>query len=159
MRSETSLIQTIGRAARNSEGKVILYADQMTGSLERAISETKRRRDIQIAYNTKHGITPKTILKKIQDITQQMESKHGKAVAAELELDIDLFKKASKAGKAGKSKLSKLTDEERDLAVYEKIVKIKEKEMNHAVKELDFETAAILRDEIVVLRERMDKNS
>ena len=155
LRSETSLIQTIGRAARNSEGKVILYADQMTGSLERAISETKRRRDIQIAYNTKHGITPKTILKKIQDITQQMESKHGKAVAAELELDIDLFKKASKAGKAGKSKLSKLTDEERDLAVYEKIVKIKEKEMNHAVKELDFETAAILRDEILVLRERM----
>ena len=84
-----------------------------------------------------------------------MESRHGKAVAAELELDIDLFKKASKAGKSGKGKLAKLSDAERDAAVYEKIIKIKEKEMNGAVKELDFETAAILRDEILVLRERM----
>ena len=155
LRSETSLIQTIGRAARNSEGKVILYADQMTGSLERAIGETKRRRDIQIAYNTKHGITPKTILKKIQDITQGMESKHAKAVNTELDLDIELFKKASKAGKGSKSSLSKLSDEERDSKVYEKIIKIKEKEMTGAVKNLDFETAAILRDEIMILRERM----
>ena len=141
LRSETSLIQTIGRAARNSEGKVILYADHMTGSLDRAMSETKRRRDIQIAYNKEHGITPKTILKRIKDITEGMETKHEKAVNAELELDIQLFEKATKKGKKG---------------VYEKIVKIKEKEMQKAVKELDFETAAILRDEIVVLRKRMD---
>ena len=161
LRSETSLIQTIGRAARNSEGKVILYADKMTGSMEKAIGETNRRRSIQIAYNTKHGITPKTILKQIKDITQQMESKHGKAVNAELDLDIDLFKKTMKGGlkntKDGKkSKLSELSDEERNKVVYEKIIKIKEKEMTHAVKELDFETAAILRDEIMVLRERMN---
>src|SRR5436853_1144864 len=63
LRSETSLIQTIGRAARNVEGRVILYADSMTGSMERAINETNRRRTIQVAYNTKHGITPKTIQK------------------------------------------------------------------------------------------------
>ncbi len=157
LRSETSLIQTIGRAARNSEGKVILYADKLTGSMERAIGETNRRRGIQLAYNKAHGITPKTILKTIKDITQQMESKHAKAVNSELELDIELFKKGVKTGKGSKSKLAKLSDEERDLAVYEKIIKIKEKEMNSAVKELDFETAAILRDEIVVLRERMEK--
>ena len=141
LRSETSLIQTIGRAARNSEGKVILYADHMTGSLDRAIGETTRRRNIQIAYNKEHGITPKTILKRIKDITEGMETKHEKAVNAELELDIQLFEKATKKGKKG---------------VYEKIVKIKEKEMQKAVKELDFETAAILRDEIVVLRKRMN---
>ncbi|MBP6884290.1 MAG: excinuclease ABC subunit UvrB [Candidatus Pacebacteria bacterium] len=157
LRSETSLIQTIGRAARNSEGKVILYADKLTGSMDRAIGETNRRRSLQIEYNKKHGITPKTILKTIKDITQQMESKHAKAVNSELELDIEMFKKAVKVGKGTKSKLSKLSDEERDKAVYEKIIKIKEKEMNSAVKELDFETAAILRDEIVVLRTRMEK--
>jgi excinuclease ABC subunit B len=140
LRSETSLIQTIGRAARNSEGKVILYADHMTGSLDRAIGETKRRRDIQIAYNKEHGITPKTILKRIKDITEGMETKHDKAVNAELALDIEIFEKATKKGKKG---------------VYEKIVKIKEKEMQKAVKELDFETAAILRDEIGVLRKYM----
>ena len=94
LRSEVSLIQTIGRAARNSEGRVILYADNITGSMERAIGETNRRRAIQVAYNKKHGITPKTIIKKIQDITQAMESKHEKAVNGELALDVELFKKA-----------------------------------------------------------------
>ena len=93
LRSETSLIQTIGRAARNVEGRVILYADIITGSLERAIGETNRRRSIQIDYNKKHGITPKTILKKIKDITEELEDKHKKAVNAELDLDIELFKK------------------------------------------------------------------
>ena len=160
LRSETSLIQTIGRAARNSEGKVILYADKMTGSMEKAISETNRRRGIQLEYNKKHGITPKTILKQIKDITEHMESKHGKAVNAELDLDIDLFKKTMKGGmkaqKNGKDgKLVALSDQDREKVVYEKIIKIKEKEMTHAVKELDFETAAILRDEIMVLCERM----
>jgi excinuclease ABC subunit B len=137
--------------------------------MERALGETKRRRDIQLAYNKKHGITPKTILKKIKDITEELESEHGKAVNAELNLDIEVFKRAyAKELKNDKPKVSKkdgvtevkltMSDEERTSLVYEKIIKIKEKEMSKAVKELDFETAAILRDEIGVLRERMDRD-
>lgn len=166
LRSETALIQIIGRAARNSEGRVILYADRITDSLERAIKETTRRRNIQIAYNKKHGITPKTILKNIKDITEDMESGHSRAVNAELDLDLELFKTAYKKElKKDGSKITrekgkievklKMSDDERKDLVYEKIIKIKEREMNKAVKELDFETAAILRDEIGVLRERM----
>ena len=131
LRSETSLIQTIGRAARNVDGRVILYADHMTGSMERAIGETKRRRDKQIAHNTKHGITPMTIKKTIQDITANMESSHDKAVSANLILDEELF--ANNPGE---------------------LIKIKEDQMNDAVAELDFETAAILRDEIQALKEK-----
>jgi excinuclease ABC subunit B len=164
LRSETSLIQTIGRAARNAEGKVLLYADRITPSLESAIRETTRRRNIQIAYNKKHGITPKTILKNIKDITEAMESEHSKKVNQELALDIELFKKAFIKDKSNKGKNESqsikntlLSDEERNKLVYEKIIKMKEKEMNKAVKELDFETAAILRDEIMVLKERMNR--
>ena len=168
LRSETSLIQTIGRAARNSEGKVILYADVMTDAMDYALKETKRRRDIQLTYNKKYGITPKTIMKKIHDITEQIESEHGKAVNAELNLDLEIFKKAyAKELKLDRSKISKkegitevklhMSDEERSNLVYEKIIKIKEKEMSKAVKELDFETAAILRDEIGVLKLRLEK--
>jgi excinuclease ABC subunit B len=131
LRSETSLIQTIGRAARNVDGRVILYADHMTGSIERAIGETKRRRDTQIAYNEKHGITPQTIKKTINDITAHMESDHDKAVAANLSLDAQLF-----------------ADNPKEL------IKIKEDQMNDAVADLDFETAAILRDEIQAIKER-----
>ncbi len=169
LRSETSLIQTIGRAARNSEGKVILYADIMTDAMDYALKETKRRREIQVVYNKAHGITPKTIMKKIHDITEAMESEHGKAVNAELDLDLEVFKRAyAKELKTGKNttvskkdgvtnvKLS-MSDEERSNLVYEKIIKLKEKEMNKAVKELDFETAAILRDEIGVLKDRVEK--
>jgi excinuclease ABC subunit B len=167
LRSETSLIQTIGRAARNSEGKVILYADIMTDAMNSALKETERRRNIQIAHNKKHGITPKTILKKIHDITEQMESEHGKAVNAELDLDLEVFKRAyAKELKLDKTKVTKkdgvtevklhMSDDERSNLVYEKIIKIKEKEMSKAVKELDFETAAILRDEIGVLRIRLE---
>lgn len=172
LRSETSLIQTIGRAARNAEGRVILYADHITGSMERALKETIRRRNTQLAYNKAHGITPKTIMKNIKDITEELESEHGKAVNAELSLDLEVFKKAyAKELKLDKSKVTKnktkdgnitevklhMSDEERSTLVYEKIIKIKEKEMSKAVKELDFETAAILRDEIGVLRERVEK--
>ncbi len=125
LRSETSLIQTIGRAARNEKGRVVLYADRITGSMERAMGETQRRRDIQLAYNKKHGITPKTIQKKIQDITEHMESSHDKAVKASLMLDQAMLKSNPK-----------------------KLIKQKRSEMEGAVRELDFETAAILRDEI-----------
>ncbi len=132
LRSETSLIQTIGRAARNDKGRVILYADNMTGSMERAINETNRRRETQIAYNKEHGITPKTIQKNIKDITNQLSKVHDKAVQGELAIDKKLFEKNPN-----------------------KLLKIKEKQMKEAVKVLDFETAAILRDEIKILKERM----
>ncbi|MES3031800.1 MAG: excinuclease ABC subunit UvrB [Patescibacteria group bacterium] len=163
LRSDTALIQTIGRAARNSEGRVILYADVLTGSMERALAETTRRRNIQLAYNKKHGITPKTIMKKVKDITEELESEHGKVVNAELALDVELFKKvfAKEKSNIGKNesdsiKNTMLSDEERNKLVYDKIIKMKEKEMNKAVKELDFESAAILRDEIEVLKRRLD---
>ena len=129
LRSETSLIQTIGRAARNSNGRVILYADVMTGGMERAIAETNRRRTIQEAYNKKHNITPTTIEKNIKDITEEIQSDHAKAVNEELSLDKKLFAKNPN-----------------------KLIALKEKQMKEAVKALDFETAAILRDEIVVLK-------
>jgi excinuclease ABC subunit B len=131
LRSETSLIQTIGRAARNVEGRVILYADNMTGSMERAISETTRRRDIQIAFNKEHGITPTTIIKNIKDITEQIDTEHAKAVKMLMKNDMAMFEQNP-----------------------DKLIKQKEKEMSAAVKDLDFETAAILRDEI---RELMEK--
>lgn len=162
LRSETSLIQTIGRAARNVEGRVILYADVMNDSLNNAVNETNRRRNIQIAYNRKHNISPTTIIKKIKDITEELESKHEKAVGLELDLDVELFKKAFAKDKSNKGKTESktlknimLSDEDRNKLVYEKIIKIKEKDMNKAVKELEFETAAILRDEIIALKNKL----
>jgi excinuclease ABC subunit B len=134
LRSDTALIQTIGRAARNVAGRVILYADHMTGSLDRAIRETERRRIIQTAYNKKHGITPQTIIKKIHDITDQLRSDHDKAVAELIRLDETAF--------AGNPK---------------KVIVQKEREMSAAVKVLDFETAAILRDEIEVLKKKTER--
>lgn len=128
LRSETSLIQTIGRAARNVSGRVILYADEMTGSLEKAISETNRRRALQVAYNTEHGITPQTIKKEIRDITEQLRTVHIETVDTLLTIDRELYKKNPK-----------------------KVIKEKTRQMNEAVKILDFETAAILRDEIRAL--------
>jgi len=132
LRSDTSLIQTIGRAARNVNGRVILYADVVTGSIKRALEETNRRRDIQIAYNKKHGITPKTIIKKIQDITEEMRSEHDKTVANLVEIDTKLFGRNIK-----------------------KLVKEKEKQMNDAVKVLDFESAALLRDEMEAIKNKV----
>ena len=129
LRSETALVQTIGRAARNVAGHVILYAEVITGSIERAIGETSRRRAIQVAYNKKHGITPKTIIKEIKDITEHLETDHMKAVKMNLDIDAQIFAKNP-----------------------QKLIKLKEKEMSKAVKELDFETAAILRDELKMLK-------
>lgn len=128
LRSETSLIQTMGRAARNVNGRVILYADHITGSLKKAIDETMRRREVQLAYNKKHGITPTTILKEIKDITEQIRTEHDETVATLLTIDLELYKKDPKGT---------LLD--------------KREQMEEAVKILDFETAAILRDEIRIL--------
>lgn len=128
LRSETSLIQTIGRAARNVDGKVILYADTVTGSLENAIKETNRRRAIQMEYNKQNGITPKTIKKNIKDITESLENEREKTVRELVTIDIERF---------GGNK--------------RKIIREKVNMMNDAVKNLDFETAAILRDEIKLL--------
>lgn len=135
LRSETSLIQTIGRAARNDKGRVILYADNMTGSLERAINETNRRREIQIKYNKENKITPQTIKKNIKDITEELQSDHNKAVSLELSIDKKLFAKNP-----------------------DKLIRLKEKAMKEAVKTLDFEVAAILRDEIKILKERKNNS-
>ena len=134
LRSETALIQTIGRAARNANGRVFLYAEVITDSMKAAIEETDRRRAIQVAYNKKHGITPQTIIKNIKDISQEIESKHQKAVEQSLNTELAEFEKNPK-----------------------KFIKKKEKEMNEAVAELDFETAALIRDELIVLKKRLDQ--
>jgi len=134
LRSETSLIQTIGRAARNVKGRVILYADYITGSIERAISETNRRRKIQVAYNVKHHITPKTIIKNINDIMENLKTPHDKAVAEILAIDGDIIKRNPK-----------------------KVLREKERQLNEAVKILDFETAAILRDELIEIKKLIEK--
>jgi excinuclease ABC subunit B len=136
LRSETSLVQIIGRAARNSQGRVTLYADRLTGSINRALAETNRRRAIQVAYNEKHGITPETVKRKIEDITDSMESDHQKAVTANLTLDQEIFKSDPK-----------------------KLLRLKAEEMEEAVRLLDFETAAILRDEIKALEQKLSPKS
>ncbi len=126
LRSDTSLIQTIGRAARNVRGQVVLYADVMTGSMRRAIAETERRRAKQVAYNTEHGITPQTIIKALKDIRGTLGlSVNKKDVKEILKLE--------------------LSAETRDLKT---VLKYKENEMKDAAKNLEFELAAILRDEI-----------
>ncbi|MCA9365108.1 MAG: excinuclease ABC subunit UvrB [Candidatus Moranbacteria bacterium] len=130
LRSETSLIQTIGRAARHVSGRVILYADSVTGSMRRAIDETERRRLIQIAYNKEYGITPQSIKKNIQSIVDH-------------EVKIVEVKRDFLVPQSGK-----------DLAVY---VKNREKEMKEAARKLDFERAAIIRDEIKQLRQMQVK--
>lgn len=127
LRSERSLIQTIGRAARNSHGQVIMYADRMTGSMERAISETYRRRKIQEEYNRVHGITPTTIKKDIQ------EAVHGKETQ---EMTARYIQKKSKINKKEKQEL----------------IANLEKEMKDAAKVLDFERAAELRDILIELK-------
>ncbi|MBQ7082968.1 MAG: UvrB/UvrC motif-containing protein, partial [Oscillospiraceae bacterium] len=124
LRSETSLVQTIGRAARNAEGKVIMYADSVTGSMERAIRETERRRSIQTAYNEEHGIVPKTIIKGVRDILE---------ISAK---DPDKKKSGKRMTKAEReAQIAKLTAE-----------------MKNAAKLLEFEHAAYLRDKIKKLQ-------
>ena len=135
LRSERSLIQTIGRAARNSEGHVIMYADTMTESMEKAISETERRRQIQMAYNEAHGITPTTIQKSVRELISI-----GKAIAKK-ELQ---FKK---------------DPEEMDSKELEKLIADIQKKMKKAAAELNFEAAAEYRDKMVELKQMMQQMS
>ncbi len=128
LRSETSLIQTIGRAARNVNGQVVLYADVMTGSLKRALAETDRRRTLQIAHNMRHGITPKSITKKISDIRAELM---GTAV--------DKTKKILRI---------EMTASPKELRA---VILEKKEEMQAAAENLLFETAGLLRDEIAIL--------
>ncbi|ARF16777.1 excinuclease ABC subunit UvrB [Sporosarcina ureae] len=130
LRSERALIQTIGRAARNSDGRVIMYADKMTDSMKKAIDETERRREIQQAYNEKHGITPTTIVKPIRELIRATQ------VAEETESYLQKVTNGKKLSKDEKGLL---------------LVKL-EKEMKDAAKALDFERAAELRDTVLELK-------
>ncbi len=132
LRSETSLIQTIGRAARNAEGRVIMYADVMTESMQKAIDETNRRRGIQQAYNEAHGITPQTIVKKVHDVIQ-------------------ITKAATEKQKFGLEKDPESMSEKE----LKKLIQTLDKEMKHAAMELQFERAAELRDKILELKKLM----
>lgn len=132
LRSETSLIQTIGRAARNAEGRVIMYADVMTESMQKAIDETNRRRGIQQAYNEAHGITPQTIVKKVHDVIQ-------------------ITKAVTEKQKFGLEKDPESMSEKELI----KLIQTLDKEMKHAAMELQFERAAELRDKILELKKLM----
>ena len=131
LRSETSLIQTIGRAARNAQGKVIMYADTITPSMRRAIDETERRRSIQQAFNEQHGIVPKTIYKSVRDVIEISRDAGTVALPAD--------------------SLKKMTKKQR-----EQTIQKLERDMREAAKMLEFEYAAILRDQIKKLREGND---
>jgi excinuclease ABC subunit B len=136
LRSTTSLVQIIGRAARNVNGRVILYADEITASMERAIRETNRRREIQTAYNEAHGITPTTIKKDIRDLIDTS----FELVADEALETVDDIERYDK-------ELSRLS-----YAELQKQAKLIEKEMNAAARRLDFELAALLRDQLILIR-------
>jgi len=133
LRSETSLIQTIGRAARNVDGKVVLYADRITGSMERALAETSRRRDKQIAYNKEHGITPQSVRSNIHDIVDSVYERDHVTVSIG-------------KGKDGKEQVQVGAN----LAA---VIKDLETQMREAATNLEFEKAARLRDEVKRLRE------
>jgi len=136
LRSERSLIQTIGRAARNVSGRVVMYADTVTDSMRRAISETNRRRKLQMEHNREHGIEPQTIRKAVTDIIQTAVAESGKLY---------------KAGKDS-DEIKKIPRQE-----LEGLVRILEDEMRSAAERLDFEQAALLRDEVFELRKELDE--
>ena len=133
LRSETSLIQTIGRAARNAEGHVIMYADTITDSMRAALDETQRRREVQMAYNKEHGITPKTIQKAVRDLI----SVSKKVVASELQMEKDPESMSEKE--------------------LEKLIKELEKQMKKAAADLNFEAAAELRDKLIELKKTLQE--
>ena len=130
LRSETSLIQTCGRAARNVNGRVIMYADTITGSMRRAIDETNRRREIQLQYNRRHGITPESVKKSINDIMKSIYESDYVTVPLEVKPEWDF-------------------DSEHDLITH---INRLERQMYSAAKNLQFEQAALLRDQIAELR-------
>src|SRR5213078_2452119 len=141
LRSETSLIQTTGRAARNIGGEVVMYADKVTDSMERAISETNRRRALQQAYNIEHGIDPQTIRKAVSDI-------------------LSLIRPDNTAPRPGKDKRSRRRDHVSDFAELPRdelarLIRTLEEEMHEAAGDLRFEYAARLRDEIADLKREM----
>ena len=133
LRSATSLIQTVGRAARNAEGHVIMYADNMTDSMRTAIEETKRRRIIQQKYNEEHGITPQTIKKAVRDLI---------SISKEIAREEVAFAK---------------DPESMDKKELEKLIAQVEKQMRKAAADLDFETAAVLRDQMVELKKNLNE--
>jgi excinuclease ABC subunit B len=138
LRSETALVQTIGRAARHVEGKVIMYADTVTNSMARAIDETDRRREKQVTYNEEHGIEPRSIIKAVRDLTDDIAEEYAekaRALAEEQEVYVT-------AGDLPKAELNKM-------------VKELEKQMKQAAQQLEFEKAAVLRDQIMELRQMM----
>jgi excinuclease ABC subunit B len=134
LRSETSLIQTIGRSARNVNAKVILYADKVTDSMQKAINETERRRKTQEAYNKEHGITPETIRKNIVRGIEAEADAHVKANAAVGQADDELF-------------------------ITQEYINELEKEMLEAADRLEFERAAVIRDRIEEMKKHIGKNS
>ncbi|HEY8524135.1 MAG TPA: excinuclease ABC subunit UvrB [Acidimicrobiales bacterium] len=145
LRSETSLIQTIGRAARNVEGQVIMYADTVTDSMRRAIGETQRRRQLQMAYNAEHGINPQTIRKAVTDILAQIRPEEGAPVPGA----------GKRKGRPGAAQ--RLRDELADLPPTElpRLIQTLEEEMHQAAAELRFEYAARLRDEVNELKREL----
>jgi len=149
LRSDRSLIQTIGRAARNSEGKAILYAERLTDSMKRSIEETERRREKQQAYNAQHGITPKTVRKSVEDILEGAVTP-GKKVGG----------KAKGRGKVAEQASDYMANPAAMTSVeINKRISQVEDEMFKAAKELQFEEAARLRDELLALKDRLIKNS
>ncbi|HHY87416.1 MAG TPA: excinuclease ABC subunit UvrB [Chloroflexi bacterium] len=140
LRSSTALIQTIGRAARNVMGRVIMYADKVTDAMKQAIDETNRRRAKQAAYNEKHGIEPASVIKGIHDITERLSASHALAEGA------GEYKTSAEA----------LTLPKRDL---QRLIAEMEKEMKQAAKDLEFERAAALRDQIYELRGLLAEDS
>ena len=133
LRSETSLIQTIGRAARNAEGHVIMYADTITDSMRAALDETKRRREVQMAYNEEHGITPKTIQKAVRDLIAVSK----KVAVSEVQMEKDPESMSEKE--------------------LEKLIKELEKQMKKAAADLNFEAAAELRDKLIELKKTLQE--
>jgi excinuclease ABC subunit B len=147
LRSATSLIQTIGRAARNVDGQVVMYADQVTDSMRKAISETNRRRHHQLAYNQEHGIDPQTIRKKVTDILEMVRAR-------------DLGDDAPAArgrGRRGRAPARSAVFDLAGVAPDElgRLIQTLQEEMHEAAKDLRFEEAARLRDEITELRREL----
>jgi excinuclease ABC subunit B len=141
LRSETSLVQTIGRAARNSEARVVLYADRITGSMERAMEETRRRREKQHAYNLEHGITPTTIIRDVSDILGELGDKPSASRSRrQRERGVAETKALPLAGESGHN--------------LKAVIASVEKQMREAAANLEFEDAARLRDELKRLREQ-----